>query len=382
MSMSVRTPILQFGTSRFLQAHADLFLSEARASGQAVGPVTVVQSSGAPERAGRVSAFNDPEGFPVRIRGLESGEPVDRTVRVTSIVRGLSTATDWNEVVRVAVEDADIIISNTADAGYALPDGARIVLHGKVPPPSFPQKLLAVLVARWQAGRPGLTLFPCELVERNGDTLKRLVLDVAVRSGATPDLQAWLADDCIWANSLVDRIVSAPIEPAGAVAEPYALWAIERQQGLRPPCEHPAIRMVDDLEPVAALKLYLLNLAHTVLAENWQRAGAQPETTVRALMTDPAVQADLLDLYEKELLPGFAAHGMEREARSYIKTTFERFENPFLEHRLADIFINHRQKVERRIVAFLAWSAEAALSQPRLREIAARYGFNATERQS
>ena len=35
------TPILQFGTSRFLQAHADFFISEALAQGQALGPVTV-----------------------------------------------------------------------------------------------------------------------------------------------------------------------------------------------------------------------------------------------------------------------------------------------------------------------------------------------------
>ena len=44
-AMSI-TPILQFGTSRFLQAHADLFISEALARGEALGPVTVVQSSG------------------------------------------------------------------------------------------------------------------------------------------------------------------------------------------------------------------------------------------------------------------------------------------------------------------------------------------------
>ncbi|WP_281032621.1 hypothetical protein [Phyllobacterium salinisoli] len=31
------TPILQFGTSRFLQAHADLFVSDALARGEAPG---------------------------------------------------------------------------------------------------------------------------------------------------------------------------------------------------------------------------------------------------------------------------------------------------------------------------------------------------------
>ena len=42
--------IVQLGTSRFLQAHVDLFVHEAREEGQAVGPITVVQVSGSPER--------------------------------------------------------------------------------------------------------------------------------------------------------------------------------------------------------------------------------------------------------------------------------------------------------------------------------------------
>ena len=37
-------PILQFGTSRFLQAHVDLFVSEARKDGQDCGPIAVVQT--------------------------------------------------------------------------------------------------------------------------------------------------------------------------------------------------------------------------------------------------------------------------------------------------------------------------------------------------
>ena len=373
----MRTPILQFGTSRFLQAHADLFVSEAAREGQPVGPITAVQTSGSPERAGRVRAFNDPAGYPVLIKGLVDGQPVEREVRVTSVVRGLSTATDWAAVISVAVGEAEVIISNTADAGYAVADDARLDLtaDSSAAPPSFPEKLLAVLVARWRAGRPGLTLFPCELIERNGDHLKALVLAIAARSGAEPALTRWLSQECLWANSLVDRIVSAPIEPAGAVAEPYALWAIERQPGLHPPCRHPAIRMVDDLEPVAALKLFLLNLAHTALAERWAESGRAPEATVRATLADPAVKHDLLALYETELVPGFAPHGMEAEARAYARVAIERFENPFLDHCLSDIFTNHRQKVERRAVAFLRWSAPAGLAQPMLRALVARHGF-------
>ena len=63
-------PIVQFGTSRFLQAHADLFVSEAMARGEAIGPIAVVQSSGDPTRARRVSALA--KGYDVRLRGLRS----------------------------------------------------------------------------------------------------------------------------------------------------------------------------------------------------------------------------------------------------------------------------------------------------------------------
>ncbi|MDP2013488.1 MAG: mannitol dehydrogenase family protein, partial [Actinomycetota bacterium] len=107
----MQTPILQFGTSRFLQAHADLFLSEALAAGQALGRVTVVQSSGAPERAGRLAALAAPEGFVVRVQGVASGRNVQGETRVTSIHRALSTAVDWPEIRRIAVEEAEIILS-------------------------------------------------------------------------------------------------------------------------------------------------------------------------------------------------------------------------------------------------------------------------------
>ncbi len=56
------TPILQFGTSRFLQAHADLFIGEALERGEALGRITVVQTTGAPERAGRLAALAAPGG--------------------------------------------------------------------------------------------------------------------------------------------------------------------------------------------------------------------------------------------------------------------------------------------------------------------------------
>lgn len=353
--------VIQFGTSRFLQAHAALFLHEARASGQDVPDIVVVQTSGAAGRAGRVAAFGNPAGYPVVIRGLEDGAPVERTVQVRSVRQGLSAGADWPEIRRLFVEEARYVISNTGDRGYEVagrPDPAA-----ETPDPSFPGKLAQLLHARWKAGKAGLTVLPCELINGNGRHLETLI-----RSMATdPAFTRWLETEVIFADTLVDRIVSEPIEPVGAVAEPYALWAIEDRPGLVLPCTHPAIRRVESLEPAERLKLHILNLGHTVLASLWRDGGRPQDETVRAILADPAPRERLEAIYRDEVLPGFAAKGMGAEAAAYVDTTMARFLNPYLDHRLADIAANHDQKVERRIRAFLDWAGTPA---PRLGAIA------------
>ena len=363
------TPILQFGTSRFLQAHVDLFVSQALALGQAAGPITVVQSSGDAGRARRLTALTVPGGYPVRIRGLVDGEPIDREERVRSVARTLSTATDWSEVCALAASEARFILSNTGDSGYApQPRDTATTFDQDM---SYPAKLLHLLRARFDAGAAPVQVMPLELVADNGVELRNRVM--ALAEPQEPGFRNYLAGGVIWVNSLVDRIVSEPLEPAGAVAEPYALWAIEAQPGLVLPCVHPAIQVVPDLARIAALKLFILNLGHTVLADAWLARSGSGAQLIREVMADPISRADLLALYDAEVLPGFAAAGMEAEARAYVGVTLDRFGNPFLDHRIADIAQNHSQKIARRITAFLAWAQGHgdSAAKPRLRKIAA-----------
>lgn len=362
----MNTPILQFGTSRFLQAHADLFVSDAMEAGKALGPITVVQTSGDPARAGRIGALSAPEGFPVIVRGLEEGQPVERELRVRSVTRSLSTSSDWAEVRRVFVEEARVVLSNTGDKGYGLVEGDSV----EGVPRSFPMKLLALLHARFRGGAMPLTILPCELISRNGEVLRDLIVDLASRHVPDATLVSWLSERVIWGNTLVDRIVSQPIEPAGAIAEPYALWAIERQPGLTIPCEHSSIRVVDDLTPYERLKLHILNLGHTVLADRWLK-DARPQTEcVKDILADARIRADLEEIYREEVVPGFGVHGLGPEAETYVAATLERFLNPYLEHRLSDIAGNHSEKIVRRIVGFQAWCP--GLPMPKLSEIADR----------
>jgi tagaturonate reductase len=361
--------ILQFGTSRFLQAHVDLFVGEALAQGEAIGTITVVQGTDSGQSARRVAAFNQPGGFPVRVRGLRDGAVIDTEQRVTSVSRALQAGRDWAEIRALAAGTVQVIVSNTGDRGYdPAPDDHAGLLDGDVPPRGFPARLLALLLARYRQGGAPLTLLPCELVANNGTVLRDCVLGLARAWGQDAAFIGWLESGCIWGNSLVDRIVSEPIEPVGAVAEPYALWAIEAVPGMTLPCRHPNVVLTDRLEPYERRKLFMLNLGHTVLAGQWLRQELDQDMTVAQAMGEPALRAHLEAVWTEEVMPVFAALGEEDASRAYLDQVRDRFSNPYLAHRIADIAQNHGEKKRRRLlpVVELARQLGLGMAQPRL----------------
>lgn len=343
-------PILQFGTGRFLQAHVDLFVAEALHQGQALGRITVVQSTGSPQSSTRAAVLA--QGYRVEVRGMQRGQPLDTAVQVDSIQTVWHADRDWALLREAMAHSVQVIVSNTADTGYALDpsDQAALLATPQQTPRSYPAKLLVLLRHRWQQQpEASLTLYPCELVSRNGDTLRTIVSTLAQDWGAEPAFVHYLQAHCVWVNSLVDRIVSSPLEPAGAVAEPYALWAIERQDRMVLPCTHPAIVVTNQLADYEQRKLWLLNLGHTVLAERWQQLGAPTDMTVVQAMHTPALRTPLEAVWADEVLPVFDAEGTGDEARRYLEELRDRLLNPFLEHRLADIAKNHAEKKQRRL---------------------------------
>jgi len=365
-------PILQFGTSRFLQAHVDLFVSEASLSGLALGGITVVQTTSNPSSSARLRAIARPQGFDIMVRGLVDGVPVTMHKTCRAVRAALDARSQWPLVREQMRGPVRVVVSNTGDSGWALDtadDATRLAAAAAVPV-SFPAKLLVLLHDRWCADpETALTLMPCELVSRNGDQLRRIVAQLAgVWSCPTPFI-GWLLDHVVWANSLVDRIVSEALEPVGAVTEPYALWAVERRPRLVLPCTHPAIMLTDDLARFERLKLFLLNLGHTLLAQEWLLGRKAADMTVLQAMSDTSMRDALESVWAYEVLPVFDALGQGDEAREYLSELRSRLLNPFLAHRLADIAQNHAQKKQRRIEPLLALAAQRvpALAQPRLR---------------
>lgn len=339
--------ILQFGAGNFLRAFADLIIDQAnRNAATAFGRVVVVQSTGA-ERA---AALNRAQGrYHVVLQGVSRGHVIDETETVSSISRALHAGADWAAVRAFAAGPAlEWIISNTTEAGFQL--DASDTARADAAPRSFPAKLLDVLLARFEAGRPGVNIVPCELIEENGQKLRALVLQQADLWKVDASARAWIADACHWIDTLVDRIVPGPplahplaaADPLILSAEPFALWAVQTKRSF---VQHPAVVRTDDLRPYYLRKVRILNGAHTALVAHALPLGL---TTVRACVEHPEVGPWLRHVLAEEIVPVLA--GRVADPDGFARTTLDRFRNPFLQHQLSSIALNHEAKVKTRLL--------------------------------
>jgi len=350
---SPRSPaetVLQFGAGRFLRAFTDRFLHQANEAGQNWGRVVVVQSTPG-NRAETLNSSRD--GFHVVVRGLKNGQTVDRVEPVHSISRAIPAVERWSDVLEVARSpQLRLIVSNATEAGYAIDPQDTPEAN---PPASFPAKLTRVLWERFQAGLPGVTIIPCELIEHNAVVLQGIVDQLAGTWNLSADFRGWLSRECGWVENLVDCIVTpAPADhpllasdPLLVTAEPYMLWALARPapgRGAARLFDHPAIEWVDSVDPYYLRKVRILNGLHTAMAAKFGPAGFE---TVLQVMRDRNAVTWLRGVAYEEILPTIA-HRVEGGAL-FADQVFERFANPFLAHRLADIAKNHEAKVNVRL---------------------------------
>ena len=341
--------VLQFGTGKFLRSFADLFIHEANAAGREIGRVVAVQSTA----SDRGSWLNQQRGtYHVLIRGTVGGVEIDDIAAVASISRALVAKFEWDRALEVARSShLRAIVSNVTEIGYRDDADGDALLDS--PPGSFPAKLTAVLWARHRANLPGVTVLPCELIERNGDRRRELVLRVAERWQLGPEFLDWIERECQWANCLVDRIVTGPPQEHEllegdrlmSVAEPFAFWAVELAGGVCP-IEHKAVHVVDDVTPYALRKVRILNGAHTALA---CKALPLQFETVRQCVTDPEIGPWLEALVSEEIVPVLADRVGE-DTTTFAAETFERFRNPFIEHELSAIAWEQEAKVQARLM--------------------------------
>ena len=345
--------ILQFGAGRFLRGFLDRFVSEA---GHAKA-ITVVQST--PGRRAELMNAHVDAGYPVVVRGLRDGATVDEVVQVNSLARAIVATDDWPAVIEAGCDgDLRMIVSNGTEAAYVLDESGPSGV-----PETLPGKLAAVLVARNAAGCGPLTILPCELVERNAETLKGLVLEQIAKWKQT-DARGYV-EACDWRNNLVDCIVSDVAgdhelsgHPLAVQAEPFALLAVDGPI----PLDHPAVRVVDDLDPIALRKVRILNGVHTAMVARFSSEyGDGSFVTVQDALADDAAREWVRGVLFEEIVPPIADR--VDDAEGFARATLERFANPFLSHKLSDIALNHETKVQTRLQPTIA-DYEATFGQP------------------
>ncbi len=235
MSSSARTPVLQFGTGRFLQAHADLFIHEGGG-----GPVTVVASSGSPTGKARLAALHAPGGYTVKVRGWRTAPSSTGKSTVTSIARGLDIGAEWREIVRIASHEARFLISNTTESGLC---GA-----GRADRRSRQLRRCAAVLSRAAAGaarRPpeGRRAGHDRAAHRTRRPQRRFAEGDRHRVGQGERrfrCAAGLSVAGLHLRQFARRPHRLGAAGAGrAVAEPYGLWAVEMQPGLSCPSSIP-----------------------------------------------------------------------------------------------------------------------------------------------
>jgi tagaturonate reductase len=354
--------IIQFGEGNFLRAFADWIIDMLNKEQEFNSGVLVVQ----PRDSNRVYKLNNQDGlFTLLINGLNKGEPVQDKRIVNSITRGINTYKEYDEFLKAAENpDMRFMISNTTEAGIVYEENDSLENR---PQSSFPGKLTAFLYHRYKTFNgdlsKGLLLLPCELIDKNGDRLKEIILKLSIDWALGKDFIHWINNANIFYNTLVDRIVPGyPKEKALDIenilgyedsfiveCEYFYLWVIEGPKDIKN--ELPIdkldlnILFVDDLTPYRTRKVRILNGVHTSMVPVSYLYGID---TVKDSVEDEVVGKFINSLLFNEIIPTLDLPS--KELKDYANDVIYRFRNPFIKHYLMSISLNSMSKFKTRVL--------------------------------
>ena len=261
---------------------------------------------------------------------------------------------------KVAVsDDLEIIVSNTTEAGIVYDPACQ--LNDK-PCTSFPGKLTQVLYARYQAGKPGIVMLACELIDNNGKELLKCVNQYIEQWGLEEGFKAYVNESCTFCGSLVDRIVPGRIRDAAEVAaleekhgyadplldvgEVFGLWVIEgdpEKLNEKLPFHKAGLDanvfVAPDMTPYKKRKVRILNGAHTGFVLGAYLGG---HDIVRNCMNDPVVLGFMNKMLLDEIVPILPLD--QEDCRNFAAAVQDRFNNPFVNHELMSISLNSTAK--------------------------------------
>lgn len=272
---------------------------------------------------------------------------------------------------RIASPSCHIVSFTVTEKGYARTGTGALDIS--LAERSFYPLLTQGLALRMARGLGGVTLLPCDNLADNGDALRRLMRDWIMAH--RPDLAIWFERECTVASTMIDRIVprttdsdlaqihdSLGLADEGAIfTEPFSQWVIEDNfAGPRPRWEACGAQVVEDVAPYETAKLRMLNGAHSLLAYCGLRKGYR---FVHEAIADP----ELRDLARRLMLEEAAptvSRARGQDLHVYADRLLERFANPALKHRLAQIAMDGTEKLPQRWLETLRWHSARGESCP------------------
>lgn len=354
--------VIQFGEGNFLRAFVDWMFHQMNKQNLFNGRVVVVQ----PIAQGLVDRLNEQDGlYTLILRGLKDGKPTELKEIISSISRGINPYTQWDEYLKCAENpDIEFVISNTTEAGISYDKNDSL---DKKPPISYPGKLTAYLYHRFNhfKGDPtkGMVIIPCELIDRNGDNLKKIILQLSDDWSLPEEFKKWIKDNNIFLNTLVDRVVTGypkdEIEDIlnylgyedGLVdtGELFHLWVIEGPKELseRLPFTKAGLNVLwtDDMAPYRTRKVRILNGAHTASVPAAFLYGLE---TVGEMMDHEVLGKFARQVIYDEIIPSINLD--KNMLTEFADSVVERFQNPYIKHYLISILLNSSSKFKTRVL--------------------------------
>ena len=338
----METKILQFGEGNFLRCFIDWMVQKMNDRAGFDGQVQIIQPIG-DELCVPSQILNARGGkYHTCLRGVIGGKTVEEIEEISS-VKGVDLAANLEKY--ATLPSLRFVVSNTTEAGIQYVKGEN----------TFPAKVLRLLKARHAAGLPGLVFIPCELIEHNGDNLKKCVLQ---HLADAPDaaLEAYVRNDCVFCSTLVDRIVAGRPDPESAAryekqlgerdevlvcGEPFHFFVIETPDGSdlerELPLRKAGVNVVytPDMQPYRTRKVRFLNATHTTMVYLGLEKGF---TEVAQCIADPEFNAFVRQVVFDEIFP--TVDLPDAEKKEYAESVLERFANPFAHHQLKSIALN------------------------------------------
>ena len=350
--------IIQFGEGGFLRAFVDWIVQLTDEKTDFDASVVVVQ----PIEKGMCDMLEKQNCvYTLIMRGLKDGVPtVDKKV-IDCISRTVQPYRDFDEYLKLA-ENSDFrfVVSNTTESGIAFDDSDR---PDNAPNITFPAKVTMLLKKRFDLGLNGFIFLPCELIEKNGQTLKKYVLEYAKLWNLGTDFEKWVGNKNIFCNTLVDRIVTGDPRDEKMdlgyednmldTSEIFHLWVIEAKDDEQKilknefPFEKAELNIIvtDNLDRYRTRKVRILNGAHTSMIPY---ALLSKIETVGECMKDEKMSRFVKECVFDEIIPTLDLP--TDELIDYANNVFERFSNPYIKHMCSSIALNSVSKFKVRVL--------------------------------